>query len=82
MSLSIGQSPDISIHWKIEMVFHQCRCFSISVSISAVTPAEFFDDGSDHPVEYKEVLDEIKLLSHENLKNVMAIVKALNHNQT
>ena len=47
-----------------------------------VPPAEFFDDGSGHPTEYKEVLDEIKLLSHDNLKNVMAIVKALNHKQT
>lgn len=59
-----------------------CQPILTTSEYLGVTPAEFFDDGSDHPVEYKEVLDEIKLLSHENLKNVMAIVKALNHNQT
>lgn len=41
MSLPLARVPDISIHWKIEMVFHQCRCFSISVSISASLQPNF-----------------------------------------
>lgn len=82
MSLSIGQSPGYINSLENRNGFPSMQVFFYICEYLGVTPAEFFDDGSDHPVEYKEVLDEIKLLSHENLKNVMAIVKALNHNQT
>ena len=82
MSLSIGQSPGYINSLENRNGFPSMQVFFYICEYLGVTPAEFFDDGCDHPVEYKEVLDEIKLLSHENLKNVMAIVKALNHNQT
>ena len=71
MSLSIGQSPGYINSLENRNGFPSMQVFFYI--------CEYL---GDHPVEYKEVLDEIKLLSHENLKNVMAIVKALNHNQT
>lgn len=41
MSLSIGQSPGYINSLEIEMVFHRCRCFSISASISASLQPNF-----------------------------------------
>ena len=82
MSLSLGQANNYINTIENKKSLPSMQAFLDICEYLGVTPAEFFDDGSDHPVEYKEVLDEIKLLSHENLKNVMAIVKALNHNQT
>ena len=82
MSLSIGQSPGYINSLENRNCFPSMQVFFYICEYLGVTPAEFFDDVSDHPVGHKEVLDEIKLISHENLKNVMAIVKALNHNQT
>ena len=82
MSLSIGQSPGYINSLENKNGFSiDAGVFLYICEYLGVTPAEFFFDGSDHPADYKEVLDEIKLLSHENLKNVMAIIKTLNHTQ-
>ena len=73
MSLSIGQSPGYINSLENRNGFPSMQVFFYICEYLGVTPAEFFDDGSDHPVEYKEVLDEIKLLSHENAIILLSI---------
>ena len=42
-----------------------------------VTPSEFFDEGNSHPVQYQEVIADLKALDYENFQNVKAIIKNL-----
>ena len=42
-----------------------------------ITPAEFFDDGSEDPARLKDLIGYLKQLDCEQLKNVTAIVKSL-----
>ena len=42
-----------------------------------ITPAEFFDVGSDNPARLKELIGYLKVLDNEQLANVTAIVKSL-----
>lgn len=77
MSLSIGQNPGYinNIETGKSMpslagIFYICDYLDI-------TPAEFFDTGSDNPVRLKELIGYLKLLDDEQLANVTAIVKSL-----
>lgn len=57
MSLSIGQSPGYINSLENRNGFPSMQVFFYICEYLGVTPAEFFDDGSDHPVEYKERLN-------------------------
>ena len=82
MSLSIGQSPGYINSLENRNGFPSMQVFFYICEYLGVTPAEFFDDGSDHPVEYKEVLDDYEGLVTAPEEFERSIVKALNHNQT
>lgn len=77
MSLSIGQNPGYinNIETGKSMpslagIFYICDYLGIS-------PAEFFDVGSDNPARLKDLIGYLKLLDDEQLENVAAIVKSL-----
>ena len=77
MSLSIGQNPGYinNIETGKSMpslagIFYICDYLNM-------TPAEFFDVGTDDPVRLKELIGYLKLLDAEQLQNVTAIVKSL-----
>ena len=42
-----------------------------------VTPAEFFDDGTKYPVELRETINGLKVLNHDQLANISAIIKSM-----
>ncbi len=77
MSLSIGQNPgyinNIETGKSMPLlagIFYICDYLGI-------TPAEFFDDGSEDPARLKDLIGYLKQLDCEQLKNVTAIVKSL-----
>ena len=66
MSLSIGQSPGYINSLENRNGFPSMQVFFYICEYLGVTPAEFFDDASEHPAAYPELLDEIKWLRQEN----------------
>lgn len=77
MSLSIGQSAGYINALENRNGFPSMQVFFYICEYLGVTPAEFFDSESNYPTEYKEMLDDIKALEHEQLQNVKAIIKGL-----
>ena len=77
MSLSIGQSAGYINALENRNGFPSMQVFFYICEYLGVTPAEFFDSDNSYPTEYKEMLDDIKALDHEQLGNVKAIIKGL-----
>lgn len=77
MSLSIGQSAGYINALENRIGFPSMQVFFYICEYFGVTPAEFFDNENGYPTEYKEMLDDIKALNHEQVQNVKAIIKGL-----
>lgn len=77
MSLSIGQSPGYINSLENKKGFPSMQVFFYICEYLNVTPSEFFDDGNDHPSEYREMIEDLNALDPESLKNVKAIIKGL-----
>ena len=78
MSLSLGQSAGYINSLENRNAFPSMQVFFYISEYFGVTPAEFFDDGSSYPIEYREIVDDIKKLSHEDLELVTTIIKKIN----
>lgn len=77
MGLSLGQSESYinKIENKkslpsMEVFFYICDYFRIS-------PKEFFDEGTENPVFFNELLNDLKALNKDQLSHISAIVKGL-----
>ena len=77
MSLSLGQN-DAYIN-KIENkkslpslkgLFYICEYLKI-------TPQEFFDEGNPYPERLKEIIEDLKLLDENALKNLSGVIKEM-----
>ena len=79
MSLDIGQSPGYINGLENRNGFPSMQLFFYICEYLGVTPSEFFDEGNNHPIEYRELLKDLDALSDENRRNVLAIVKGLKH---
>jgi transcriptional regulator with XRE-family HTH domain len=79
MSLDIGQSPGYINGLENRNGFPSMQLFFYICEYLGVTPSEFFDEGNNHPIEYRELLKDLDTLSEENRRNVLAIVKGLKH---
>ena len=79
MSLDIGQSPGYINGLENRNGFPSMQLFFYICEYLGVTPSEFFDEGNNHPIEYRELLKDLDTLSDENRRNVLAIVKGLKH---
>ena len=77
MSLSIGQSAGYINALENRNGFPSMQIFFYICEYLDVTPAEFFDEGHSCPAEYREIVEDLKSLSHENLQHIKAIVKGL-----
>ncbi|WP_373212521.1 helix-turn-helix domain-containing protein [Ruminococcus sp. 5_1_39BFAA] len=77
MSLSIGQSPGYINSLENKKGFPSMQVFFYICEYLNVTPSEFFDDGNDHPSEYREMIEDLNALDPESRKNVKAIIKGL-----
>lgn len=78
MSLSLGQSAGYINSLENRNAFPSMQVFFYICEYFGVTPAEFFDDGSSYPIEYREIMADIKKLSREDLKLVTTIIKKIN----
>ena len=79
MSLDIGQSPGYINGFEKRNGLKSIKLFFYICEYLGVTPSEFFDEGNNHPIEYRELLKDLDTLSEENRRNVLAIVKGLKH---
>ena len=79
MSLDIGQSPGYINGLENRNGFPSMQLFFYICEYLGVTPSEFFDEGNNHPIEYRELLKDLDTLSEENRRNVLAIVQGLKH---
>jgi len=77
MSLSIGQSAGYINGLENKNGFPSMQVFFYICDYLGVTPSEFFDDGNSHPVEYREILEDLEALDDEKRRNVKAIIKGL-----
>ena len=79
MSLSIGQSAGYINSLENRNGFPSMQVFFYICEYLGVTPAEFFDDGSSHPAEYRMLIEDLNALDKEQLTHIKAIVKGLRH---
>ena len=77
MSLSIGQSAGYINGLENRTGFPSMQVFFYICEYLDVTPSEFFDEGNHSPSEYREILEDLKALDKENLRNIGAVIKGL-----
>jgi transcriptional regulator with XRE-family HTH domain len=77
MSLSIGQNPGYINNIESGKALPSMSAFFYICDFLGITPSEFFDTSSDCPDTIREISDDLKKLSHEQLQNISAIVKWL-----
>lgn len=77
MSLSIGQSAGYINGLENRTGFPSMQVFFYICEYLDVTPSEFFDEGNHSPSEYREIMEDLKALDKENLRNIGAVIKGL-----
>lgn len=77
MSLSIGQNPGYINNIETGKSMPSLAGIFYICDYLGITPAEFFDVGSENPARLNELIGYLKLLDDEQLANVTAIVKSL-----
>lgn len=77
MSLSIGQSAGYINGLENRTGFPSMQVFFYICEYLDVTPSEFFDEGNHSPSEYRGILEDLKALDKENLRNIGAVIKGL-----
>lgn len=77
MSLSIGQAAGYINALENKKGFPSMQVFFYICEYLGVSPAEFFDEKNENPVEYQEIIQDLNALDDESLKNIKAIIKGL-----
>ncbi len=77
MSLSLGQSAGYINGLENKNGFPSMQVFFYICEYLGVTPSEFFDEGNSSPLECRELMEDLKALDKENIRNIKAIVKGL-----
>lgn len=77
MSLSIGQNPGYINNIETGKSMPSLTGIFYICDYLGLTPAEFFDVGSENPARLKDLIGYLKLLDDEQLESVTAIVKSL-----
>ena len=77
MSLSIGQNPGYINNIESGKAMPSMMCFFYICEYLNISPSEFFDTGSENPEKLKSLINDLKQLDNEQLKNISAIVKGL-----
>jgi len=77
MSLSIGQSAGYINGLENRIGFPSMQVFFYICEYLGVTPSEFFDEGNRSPSEYREIMEDLRALDKENLRNIGAVIKGL-----
>ena len=77
MSLSIGQNPGYISNIETGKSMPSLAGIFYICDFLDITPAEFFDGGSEDPARLKDLIGYLKQLDSEQLNHVTAIVKSL-----
>lgn len=77
MSLAIGQSHGYISSIENQASFPSMQSFFYICEYLNITPAEFFDSDNHYPLEYQEIIKELKTLDVRKLQSVKTVIKAL-----
>lgn len=77
MSLSIGQNPGYINNIETGKALPSMSAFFFICDFLEITPQEFFDTESTSPEELREITNNLKKLTSNQLLNVSALVKDL-----
>ncbi|MGN0477556.1 MAG: helix-turn-helix domain-containing protein [Ruminococcus sp.] len=77
MSLSIGQNPSYINNIENGKALPSMSAFFFICDYLNITPEEFFDSGNSNPEEIRVIVENLKKLQPDMIKNISQIVKAL-----
>lgn len=77
MSLSIGQSAGYINALENGNGYPSFAVFYYICEYLGVTPSEFFDEDNQTPVDLRELVNDLKYLSRDQLEGIKTIVKGL-----
>lgn len=77
MSLSIGQSAGYINSLENRKGFPSLQVFFYICEYLNVTPSEFFDEKNEHPVAYKELIEDLNSLDAESFQMIKILIKKL-----
>ncbi len=77
MSLSIGQNASYINNIESGKALPSMSAFLTICDYLNVSPSEYFETGNNNPERIKQIIDDLKFLSNEQLEHIAAIVKGL-----
>lgn len=77
MSLAIGQGHSYISSIENQSNFPSMQSFFYICEYLQITPAEFFAPDNRYPLEYREIIENLKALDAKKLQSVKAVMKAL-----
>lgn len=77
MSLSLGQNSGYINNIECGKALPSMSVFFYICDYFHITPQEFFDLENPNPEKLNEIIENLKLLDDEQLKNIAAIIKGL-----
>lgn len=77
MSLSLGQNAGYINNIETGKALPSMSSFFYICEFLNISPKEFFDMDSDCPQELEELIENLKKIDSEQLKNISGIVKGL-----
>lgn len=75
MSLSIGQSANYIFNIESKRSLPSMTVFFYICDYLEISPQEFFDFGTNHPVLLKDIIKDLKELTDEQMFHLAAIIK-------
>lgn len=81
MSLSIGQSENYINAIENQRSFPSMQAFFYICEYFDIHPKEFFDDGTENPVEMHMIYQKLKQLEPKKYEHIMQLVDDLLENQ-
>ena len=77
MSLSIGQNDSYINRIENKKNFPSMQCFFYICEYLNISAEEFFDFDNTNPRQLQELIEDLKSLDEEQIKNIHGIVKGL-----
>ena len=77
MSLDIGQSRGYIAQIERKQTLPSMTAFFYICEYFNITPKDFFDDEIEFPTVYRELIENIKKLNDEEIKNINNVVKSI-----
>lgn len=77
MSLSIGQSAGYINNIENKNNLPSMSAFFYICEYLNITPKDFFDEDTENPEEFNQIISDLRSLTSERLANISVIIKAL-----